>query len=365
MSVLALSAAATPATATPGATRGGGGEPPVPQVRAYDGNRPVKDPRSLTKLCADAEGKRASSRCRFILDKEPTEYTTALTSVGNTVENCTDDPIKVEREVELTSSSTDNIGGEISGSATIEGTVDNTAEMTFDDTAEVSGSATKENATESTNQTWSPHSAKANSSSTSKASSKASATAAGKNTAHVGAKDSVHVGMKASFTAAFKATFSKSWTQTVKETTTHTFTVRSGKVLSFGVEQAMSRVKGTLQVDKDKQVQGIAVDTPSTVNSSNVVAQTFPSQKCKDKGQQSGQTNPEEGDEDNSGGARWMNRARPAAGDSSQLTGPGDDRPTTRPMPNHRPVRGDLAVDGSLIPGQRPENTDRTPLARG
>ncbi|MFF8655815.1 hypothetical protein [Streptomyces huasconensis] len=295
---LSLTMPAAPAHADP-ASSSSVELPSLPEARAYDAKgKPIKDYRKVLQECQPSQGK--PSPCVFELDKEKQEFRTAVVSVGNAVENCTDDSIVVTKEVELTSSSTDNIGGEISGSAMFEGTINNTASVTMDDTVQVTGSTTKQVANENTHQTWSPHSSKAQSSTTNKASEQMSGTATGQNTAHVGVTDSVLVGARASFTAAFRATFSKSWTKTAKETTTHKFEVRPGRTLHFGASFAMATVTGDMTNKKTgDKLENFSMHTPSTANSSRLIAQAFNSQSCPKLAQQKGNPNGEQGEHSN------------------------------------------------------------------
>ncbi|MFD4633889.1 hypothetical protein ACFVYR_33870 [Streptomyces sp. NPDC058284] len=334
--------------------------PSLPEARAYDSKRkPIKDYRKVLQECRTPQGK--PSPCVFEL-KEKKEYNTAVVSVGNAVENCTDDPIIVTKEASLTSSSTDNIGGEISGSAMFEGTINNTASVTMDDTAQVTGSATKQNATESTHQTWSPHSSKANSSSTSKASSQYSATATGQNTAHVGATDTVLVGARASFTAAFRATFSKSWTKTASETMTHKFEVRPGRTLHFGASFAMATVTGDMTNKQNgNKLENFSMHTPSTANSSRLIAQAFNSQSCPELAQQKGNLNGEQGEHTNKQG-----QSGNKTGNNTQQGQTGAGNNTGRSSDSDRALRPGRATEAqqSLIPGQQPVETWQVPLHR-
>ncbi|MEU1129881.1 hypothetical protein ABZ383_08450 [Streptomyces sp. NPDC005900] len=342
--------------------------PALPEARAYDAKRkPIKDYRKVLQECQTPQGK--PSPCVFEL-KEKKEFNTAVVSVGNAVENCTDDSIIVTKEAALTSSSTDNIGGEISGSAMFEGTINNTASVTMDDTAQVTGSATKQNATESTHQTWSPHSSKAQSSSTSKASSQYSATATGQNTAHVGATDTVLVGARASFTAAFRATFSKSWTKSATETTTHKFEVRPGRTLHFGAAFAVSTITGDMtNKENGKKLENFSMHTPSTANSSRLIAQAFNSQNCPKLAQQQGQLNGEQGEHNNgqseSGEEPAKKSPQGQTGDTPQeQTAGSGSADTSRPQRALKPGRQATEAQVSLLPGKQPVETWQVPLRR-
>ncbi|MFF8641047.1 hypothetical protein [Streptomyces sp. NPDC015345] len=347
--------------------------PALPEARAYDAKgKPIKDYRKVLQECQTPQGK--PSPCVFEL-KEKKEFNTGVVSVGNVVENCTDDSIVVTKEAELTSSSTDNIGGEISGSAMFEGTINNTASVTMDDTVQVTGSTTKQNATENTHQTWSPHSSKAQSSSTNKASSQVSGTATGQKTAHVGATNTVLVGARASFTAAFRATFSKSWTKTAKETTTHKFEVRPGRTLHFGAAFAMANVTGDMTNKKNgNKLENFSMHTPSTANSSRLIAQAFNSQNCPKLAQQKGNPNGEQGEHSNdqkeggtgTGGNTQQGQTGSNTGNNAQQgqTGTGNNAGGSSDSSRALKPSQKAEAQQSLIPGKQPVETWQVPLHR-
>lgn len=242
--VLALAVAvplAPPATAEEGP-----GPVPVPRALTADG-RPAKVA-DVLKDCA-----KQRTACTFRIDPAQTrEFATAVKSLGNSVVNCTVDPINVDRTVTLRSSSTDNIGGEISGSVTATGTVTATGAVT----------AGLQNDLHNTNKT--PDLSKGPTSEMgNKTSVSGSATLTGQLAASL------------AFQAAFKATYSKSWTVENTETTTYKTTVKPYDMLVFGASAAMKRVVGSLVTGSGKKIIGIAVDSPSMVNSSTFVAQTY------------------------------------------------------------------------------------------
>ncbi|GAA2840512.1 hypothetical protein GCM10010441_75920 [Kitasatospora paracochleata] len=104
-----------------GAAADGGGAPlPYPTAQALDGERPLVSTREVTSLCDQA------SACSFRMYGAPREFMGSVLSVGNGAINCTDGDMEIERTVTFVTSSTDNIGGEISGSAAVEGGVDTT-----------------------------------------------------------------------------------------------------------------------------------------------------------------------------------------------------------------------------------------------
>ncbi|KJY27980.1 hypothetical protein VR45_33635, partial [Streptomyces sp. NRRL S-495] len=189
------------------------------------------------------------------------ELTSAVVSVGNAAINCTNRPIDVYRTVVLESSTTDNIAGEISGRAALEGTIDNTTD--------VSGSVSGSNKTEITHTDITAPSDKGPNSEISNGPTiavGATGTAAAQ----------LKLSAKASFELAFKATYSHEWKRTSTETTQVKFTVKAGDELQFGTLNAMTRTVGELTVGGiGKLIKNIIVDSPSTVNVSTVVAQTF------------------------------------------------------------------------------------------
>ncbi|MEV5974524.1 hypothetical protein [Streptomyces sp. NPDC051921] len=228
-------------------------EPPTPRAVAADG-RPAK----VTDILKQCDDKPES--CRFVIDpKNGREFSTAVRSLGNAVVNCTVSDMSVDRTVTLRTSSTDNIGGEISGKITAEGTVSASGEVNTnlvnDITSENKTPNLKDGPT-STNGT--------------------------KTSVAVGGKVAGSMSAKLAFEAAFKATYSKSWTVDNTETTTYKTTVKPYDMLVFGASAAMRRVVGSLVTSTGAQVSGIAVDSPSMVNSSTFVAQTYavPDQLC-------------------------------------------------------------------------------------
>ncbi|MEE1828533.1 hypothetical protein PUR61_41160 [Streptomyces sp. BE20] len=243
--------------AAPSSAAGGDGTPPPPPVaRALDGERSLASTREVTGLCTKA------TACSFrMYDRAPREYTAAVLSVGNAAINCTDSDMEIDRTVTFVTSSTDNIGGEISGSAALEGGVDTTVTA--------SGTATvKPGATNSVNQNGPNKDKGPYTEDKVQNTFEAPVTVAGSNALHLGAK--------ATFASAFKASFSREWQVQTTESTRVAFTVSPGDEIQFGVLNAMSRTAGELKVnDTGKLIKNVTVDSPSTVNVSSVVAQTF------------------------------------------------------------------------------------------
>ncbi|MFJ9580580.1 hypothetical protein ACIRQF_29845 [Streptomyces sp. NPDC101191] len=229
------------------------GEPPAPRASTSAG-RPAK----VADVLKECDSKPES--CRFVIDpKNGREFTTAVKSLGNAVVNCTVSDMSVDRAVALRTSSTDNIGGEISGKITAEGTVTASGEVTTNLTNDITSEHKTPNLKDgptSTNGT--------------------------KTSVAAGGKVAGSMSAKLAFEAAFKATYSKSWTVENTETTTYRTTVKPYDMLVFGASAAMRRVVGSLVTSSGAQVSGIAVDSPSMVNSSTFVAQTYavPDQLC-------------------------------------------------------------------------------------
>ncbi len=224
----------------------GPGETPVARAVTADG-RAAK----IADILEYCGTKRTA--CSFTIDpKSDREYATAVRSLGNAVVNCTKSDMGVDRTVTLRTSSTDNIGGEISGKITAEGTVTASGEVTTN----LSNDITSENKTPnlkdgptSTNGT--------------------------KTTVAGGAKAAGSMSAKLAFEAAFKATYSKSWTVDNTETTVYKTTVKPYDMLVFGASAAMRRVVGKLVTDTGSAIHNVSVDSPSMVNSSSFVAQTY------------------------------------------------------------------------------------------
>lgn len=227
-----------------------------PQAQAFDGDTPLPDAPALAHGCGQDYG------CSFrVIPGLSRELTTGVVSVGNAAINCTNKPITVERTVVLENSTKDNISGEISGSVTLTGTIDNTTT--------VGGSIAGSNTT-TVNHT--DHTPPKDKGPNSEISNGGSVNVSG----NVAGSAALKLSAQASFQSAFKATWSHEWRQVVTETTQVRFTVKSGDELQFGTLNAMTRTVGELSVDgAAKLIKNVIVDSPSTVNVSTVVAQTF------------------------------------------------------------------------------------------
>ncbi|MER5867054.1 hypothetical protein [Kitasatospora sp. NPDC002040] len=242
--------------ATPGNAADGTPVPPPPVAQALDGEQPLASTREVTSQCATA------GACSFrMYDRAPREFSSGVLSVGNAAINCTDGDMVIDRTVTFVTSSTDNIGGEISGRAAIEGGVDTTV------TASATGTLTP-GMTNSVTQ-YGPNKDKGPTTQDLASNAlTAPVTVAGSNALHLGAK--------ATFELAFKASFARSWQAQSTESTKVTFTVSAGDEIQFGLVNAMSRTAGELKVnDTGKLIKNVTVDSPSSVTASSIVAQTF------------------------------------------------------------------------------------------
>ncbi|WP_329283726.1 hypothetical protein [Streptomyces sp. NBC_00691] len=234
-----------------GAAEEGPGETPVPRALTADG-RPAKVA-DVLKYCGTKR-----SACTFAIDhKLGREYVTTVKSLVNAVVNCTQSDMAVERTVTLKTGTSDNIGGEISGQITAEGTVG------------ASGQVTANLANETASEHKTPQLDKGPTSSN-----------GNKTTVSGGATATGSLSARLAFEAAFKATYSKSWTVEATEETVYKTTVKAHDMLVFGASAAMRRVAGSLVADTGQRIIGIVVDSPSMVNDSTFVAQTYAASTC-------------------------------------------------------------------------------------
>lgn len=239
--VLGLTAPLTPAAAGESAGQ-------VPTARAFTADRRAAKVAEVLEYCGSKR-----SACSFRIDPaRDREYATAVKSLGNSVVNCTTDEMTVDRTVTLRTSSSDNIGGEISGKVTAEGSVTASGEVTTNLSNENSSSNKTPNLKDGP---------------TSENGTKLNVSG--------GAKVSGSMSAKLAFEAAFKATYQKSWTIENSESTVYRTKVKPYDMLVFGASAAMKRVVGTLVADNGQTVSDVAVDSPSMVNNSTFVAQTY------------------------------------------------------------------------------------------
>lgn len=249
LAVLLAGAAPAPA-APPSPDRGGPGPVPVPRALTADG-KPAKTD-DILEHCGEKR-----SNCVFRIDtRAGGEFATAVKTLGSVI-NCTQSDMKIDRKLTLHAGSTDNISGEISGSVTAEGTVEASGEVTTNltqgitsnhKTPDLSKGPTSENGTNTT--------------------------VAG------GGKVAGSINAKLAFQAAFKAAYGKSWTVDSTEETTYGATVNPHDMMVFGASVAMRRIVGQLVTDQGSRILNIAVDSPSMVNSSHFVAQTYAASTC-------------------------------------------------------------------------------------
>ena len=224
----------------------------APTARAFTADNRAAEISEVLEYCEKNKSRR--NACTFTIDPaKDREYASAVKSMGNAVVNCTVDPIDVTRTVTLRTSSTDNIGGEISGSVTATGTVAAAVEVSALLANEMNTS------TQTPNMKEGPTSTNGN-----------------KTTVTGGTKATGTLTAALAFQAAFKATYSKSWTSETTEATAYKTTVKPYDMLVFGASAAMRRVVGSLVTDRGKKIINIAVDSPSMVNNSTFVAQTYP-----------------------------------------------------------------------------------------
>ncbi|MGG2464259.1 hypothetical protein ACO0M4_31595 [Streptomyces sp. RGM 3693] len=225
-----------------------GDRPAIPQARAYDkNNKPMASVAPVLRYC-----NKNPKGCNFKMTRAlPLQFTSVVKSLGNAVINCTNKDIKVDRTVQLQTGSQDNLGGEITGSIALEGTINANGEVSAGVNGEGSVNAKTPNMKEGP---------------MSEAGAKVGANASGK----VGAS----VGLKATFSGAFKAHYQRSWTTTHTESTVYHMEVKNGDTLIFAAEAAMERISGVLTTNNGQRISNVVVDAPSSVNSSSFIART-------------------------------------------------------------------------------------------
>ncbi|MER7730219.1 hypothetical protein ABTX80_04990 [Streptomyces erythrochromogenes] len=222
--------------------------PEVPTPVAYEGTTPLASTEKVTEYCASHPG-----GCRFEINRAASgEYYSAVKSLGNAVVNCTKDAITVAREITLRTSSTDNLGGEITGKIAIEGTISTSGEVSAGVDAKAKGEF-----------------------STPDKSKGPTATVGAEAGASGSGKIAGSLGVKGAFEGAFKLAYQRSWTTEHIEKTTYNTTVRPGDALVFGASSAMQRIAGEITTGSGLGIRKVVVDGPSTVNSSTFVADTF------------------------------------------------------------------------------------------
>ncbi|MFF0143616.1 hypothetical protein ACFYRN_45450 [Streptomyces sp. NPDC005227] len=246
--VVSLALAAASAVADPGQG--------VPAAQAFNGDKPVASVKEVSDYCAAHTGD-----CRFKINRAgSSEYHTSVKSLGNAVVNCTKEDIKVTRQISLQLSSSDNLGGEITGRLTVEGQLNASGSVTAGVSGEAGGTF------KTPDQSKGPS---------------AEVTAKG------GANGSGTIGgsatLRAAFEGAFKLAYSKTWSTQQSESTSYEVVVKPGDALMFGASAAMQRVAGSISTGNGLGIRNIFVDGPSSVNTSTFVADTFtvPGNTCQ------------------------------------------------------------------------------------
>ncbi|MFD8986365.1 hypothetical protein [Streptomyces sp. NPDC059564] len=247
LAVTAVATATLAVTSPAGALEGTDAVGPAPTARAFDANgTPLESTKGILDYCrATPDG------CSFQIEQKR-EFYTAVQSMGNAVINCTKKDITVSRTLTLRSTTTDNLGGEISGGINITGSVTGTGSVA----GEASGSGTAAFTTPNT-QTG------------------PSATLTGQATGKATGTLTGELGATAAFNGAFRLTYSRAWVDEQSETTQYELTVSPGDALVFGSSHAMQRVRGSLKTKVGEMIRDIVVDGPSTVNRSTFIADTF------------------------------------------------------------------------------------------
>ncbi|WP_141753620.1 hypothetical protein [Streptomyces agglomeratus] len=223
--------------------------PAIPQAQAFDkNNKPMASVEPVVRYCAGTPG-----GCNFKMAAaaQPQQFFSTVKSLGNAVINCTKNDITVDRTVQLQTGSQDNLGGEITGSAAVQGHINASGEVSAGVNGEGHATAKTPNLKDGPN-----------------------AEVGAKGGVNAGGKVGAQVGLQASFSAAFKAHYAKTWTTTHTESTKYQMTVKRGDVLVFGASAAMERISGTLRTNTGQSVTNVIVDGPSTVNSSSFIART-------------------------------------------------------------------------------------------
>ncbi|GAB7110877.1 hypothetical protein JCM4814A_91950 [Streptomyces phaeofaciens JCM 4814] len=253
---LAIGAAVVVALTVPAASAVADPEQSMPAAQAFNGDTPLTSIKDVSDYCAAHAGD-----CRFKIDRAASsEYHTAVKSLGNAVVNCTKADIKVTRQVSLQVSSSDNLGGEITGRITLEGQLNASGSVTAGVSGEAGGNF------KTPDQSKGP-SAEVNA----KGSANGSGTIGGSAT------------LRAAFEGAFKLSYSKTWSTQQTESTSYELVVKPGDALVFGASAAMQRVAGSISTGGGLGVRNVFVDGPSSVNTSTFVADTFtvPGNTCQ------------------------------------------------------------------------------------
>lgn len=253
----AVSSIALTASAAFAAPGGPTPDKSVPAARTYDfaKQRPVSA-KKLSTYCDKHKG-----NCRFKVDRAgSSEYFTAVKSLGNAVVNCTKHDITVTRQVSFRVSSSDNLGGEITGQLSVEGQLNANGSVTAGVSGEAGGTF------KSPDQSKGP-------------STEVTAKGGANGSGTIGASAS----LKAAFEGGFKLSYAKNWATEQTESTSYEVTVADGDALSFGGSAAMQRVAGSITTGGGLGAHHVLVDGPSSVNHSTFLASTHtvPGNTCQ------------------------------------------------------------------------------------
>ncbi|WP_369384110.1 hypothetical protein [Streptomyces sp. cg36] len=221
----------------------------MPTAEGYDakGERMA----SYAPVLQDCAATRAT--CSFQIDQtKPREFNTAVQSLGNAVINCTKKDIKVTRKLTLTTATSDNLGGEIGGSADSSGNVSGSVSSSLENNNNTNGSFSFPNL-------------------------ETGPTGTIGGTTTTGASGSVtgSMGASAAFKGAYNGRYSRTWMDQQAEETQYDVVVAPGDTLVFAASHAMQRVTGTLTTGSGGSIRNVAVDGPSSVNRSTFIADTF------------------------------------------------------------------------------------------
>ncbi|MFI8257843.1 hypothetical protein ACWEPA_16605 [Streptomyces filamentosus] len=221
---------------------------PITAARIF--NTATKQPASVKELsdyCAQNQGD-----CRFKVDRDASsDYFTTVKSFGNAVVNCTNNDIKVTREVALKVSSSDNLGGQITGKLAVEGQLTANGSVTAGVGGEAGGTF------KTPDQSKGP-----------------SAEASAKGTVNGSGTVGASASLKAAFEGGFQLSYAKTWSTEQTESTAYELTVNPGDALTFSGSAAMQRIAGSILTGGGIGADNVIVDGPSSVNRSTFAAST-------------------------------------------------------------------------------------------
>ncbi|MEU3605616.1 hypothetical protein AB0E83_09170 [Streptomyces sp. NPDC035033] len=221
---------------------------PVTAARLFD--TVTKQPASVQQLsdyCAEHQGD-----CRFKVNRDASsDYFTTVKSFGNAVVNCTNNDIKVSREVSLKVSSSDNLGGQITGKLAVEGQLTANGSVTAGVGGEAGGGF------KTPDQSQGP-----------------SAEASAKGTVNGSGTVGASASLKAAFEGGFQLSYAKTWSTEQTESTSYELVVNPGDALTFSGSAAMQRIAGSILTGGGIGADNVIVDGPSSVNRSTFAAST-------------------------------------------------------------------------------------------